>query len=174
MSDTIQKIGIPIILLIVGLAVGRFAAPTKVEKVEVEKVVDRIVEKKVYVKVKAETKKKKKTTTTIVKKDGTKIIKETEEEQNETKTSEEKSQDESKESVAESSSSVKIKRSKSKFLFQGMGVLDAQGIQGYGASATMRISGPFFGGVWGLRTQTEFAGITRTEDFYGISIGIEL
>ena len=167
MPDTIKKVGIPVILLILGLAIGRYAAPTKVEKVEIEKVVDRIVEKKVYVKVKTETKEKKKTTTTIIKKDGTKIVKEVEEEKNATKTSEEDSKDRSSESITESTKSIKIHRKKAQFKVSAMIAHLENNEPGYGMSMEARISGPFFAGVWGLKDSV------LKKDYYGLSVGME-
>lgn len=70
--NTITKVSIVVVLMACAAAGGRYATPTKVQEKEVIKYVDKIVEKKVYVKAKTESKHRVYVRLTTVKPDGTK------------------------------------------------------------------------------------------------------
>ena len=167
MQDTLKKIGIPLALLIIGIALGRFAGPTKKEIVETEKVVEKIVEKKVFVKVKEEKKEIVKSKTTITKPDGTTIVKEVEEEKTDSKVSEENTEEKEDSTTKEIYKKIFVERKKPQYKADLVALHKEDTNIEYGAHIQMRLQGPFFVGVMGLHDGNE------QESRFGLTFGME-
>lgn len=176
MPAFVKRIGMAIGLLLVGVAVGRYATPTKVKVVETEKVVEKVVEKEVFVKVKEDTKSRSttKTRTIIEKPDGTKITKETETDKQSTKNLTNETKKEEKEQVKEKVVTRFLERYRPNhtYHFEILGRYNFKQKMDYGPKLTVRFQGPMTAGVWGLYKTEGYSHEGKKYEI-GFSLGVE-
>ena len=163
---------VALISLIIGVGVGRYATPEKVEvryeKVEIEKIVT--VEKKIYVKqeVKKTSKKKKTKSTKITKPDGT-VIESTIEEEEDVAFADTREKEGSETSESNESSTRTNKTKETKYDTKRLRVSALVGVTSssymlsdpfdeynviYGVHASYKFFGPISVGVFGLTSNT--------------------
>lgn len=157
MNDNLKKILVVIALMLLSAAGGRFLAPSKVEEKEVIKYVEKIVEKKIYVKDTKQAKRRVYIKLVTIKPDGTKTTEtkifdsdqiEITQKENST-TTVEKNVDSNKEKVVE--------YSKNDYYIFGSAKIDVNDLSStlaYGLSINRRLLGPTYIGVFGYTDST--------------------
>jgi hypothetical protein len=157
----VKKVLIALLVLGVGVAIGKFATPSKVVEKEVIKYVDKIVEKKVY--VKDTTKKNNKVTVRFVKilPDGTKTIETKTYDNSVIEITQNGTIDTNKETTLDKSTEKVVEYKKNDWMVS-LGVKTDLGfVPAYGITVDRRIIGPFYLGAFAF-----------TDQSFGLKVGI--